>query len=270
MRKKITLDANTLKLIALCFMTVDHIGSYWYSILPLYFDSIFRTLGRIAAPLYLFVFVQSLRHSRSRLKMTVRLYVAAVIMEIGNRLFGSRMGLEGFGVEGNMFMTFFFLSVSVSCVEALWKSLSERRLADLRTFALCGGILIAFMILGPRHHKYYYTIRAVFFTKPVMVDYAFFIPLGCVMYFAGRKKECLVFGLYSFASFLKLLFSFDIVRHTVFTHFFTIHAQWFMIFSLPFMWRYNGEEGRKHKAFFYLYYPIHQYILNATGLMFVR
>lgn len=250
---------------------MDHIGKYFYYLPPApWLQIIFRTLGRIAAPLFLFVFVQSLHHSKNRLKMTFRLYMAAVLMQIGNRVFGSEMvdgvSIQGFGVDGNIFMTFFFLSIAVSGVEALRRLMLERRSSDFGIFTFCSGIIVVSTIFGTSCCN---NFRSLFFIKPAYSEYAFFIPLGCVMYFAGRKYQCLVFGFLSFAHFIKLLLSFDITRWTIMDYFFFHHVQWFILFALPFMLLYNGREGRKHKAFFYLYYPIHQYVLNALGLFFI-
>lgn len=271
MRKKITLNANALKVIALCFMTIDHIGKYLYAMLPLpYLDIIFRTLGRIAAPLFLFVFVQSLRHSKSRLKMILRLYGAAVLMEIGNRVLGPNqidgVFMEGFGVSGNIFMTFFFLSIAISGVEALWRLIKEKRFSDLGIVALCSGIILAAAILNAKDYADFF---GLFFTNFKNLDYNFLIPLGCVMYFAGRKYECLVFCVYSLVYLIERIVLFYNSHDTIMWYFFIRDVQWFMLLALPFMLLYNGEEGQKHKAFYYLYYPIHQYILNSFGLYFI-
>ena len=42
---------------------------------------------------------------------------------------------------------------------------------------------------------------------------------------------------------------------------FILNDQWFMILSLPFILLYNGQRGRKMKYFFYVYYPLHVYLL---------
>ena len=42
---------------------------------------------------------------------------------------------------------------------------------------------------------------------------------------------------------------------------FILNDQWFMILSLPFMLLYNGTRGKKLKYFFYVYYPLHVYLL---------
>ncbi|MGO0861946.1 TraX family protein, partial [Clostridioides difficile] len=46
--------------------------------------------------------------------------------------------------------------------------------------------------------------------------------------------------------------------------------QWMMIASLPFMLLYNGEKGKSMKYLFYLYYPIHIYLLYILGVYLVK
>ena len=40
-----------------------------------------------------------------------------------------------------------------------------------------------------------------------------------------------------------------------------IDGQWCMCLALPFMLLYDGEKGHSMKYFFYIYYPIHVYVL---------
>lgn len=37
-----------------------------------------------------------------------------------------------------------------------------------------------------------------------------------------------------------------------------------MILALPFMLLYNGRRGGEHKYFFYLYYPLHQFVIAVA------
>ena len=45
--------------------------------------------------------------------------------------------------------------------------------------------------------------------------------------------------------------------------------QWMMVASLPFMLLYNREKGKSMKYLFYLYYPVHIYVLYILGVYLI-
>ena len=47
-----------------------------------------------------------------------------------------------------------------------------------------------------------------------------------------------------------------------------LDGQYWMIMAIPFIWLYNGQRGRKTKVFFYLYYPLHMYLLIGIATLF--
>lgn len=75
-----TRNATALKLLAVVLMTLDHLGAYGFE-LPLIRNNvdILRLIGRMAAPLFLFFVVESLKHTRKRRQFLLRLYLAGAI-----------------------------------------------------------------------------------------------------------------------------------------------------------------------------------------------
>lgn len=53
---------------------------------------VLRIIGRIAAPLFLFMIVEGLHHTRSKPKYILRLYVAGVIIATANKIIISVVG----------------------------------------------------------------------------------------------------------------------------------------------------------------------------------
>ena len=64
-KRKFQLNAFQIKIIALITMTLDHFSKYQTFTLNRTFNDILGIIGRIAAPLFLFMVVEGLRHTRS-------------------------------------------------------------------------------------------------------------------------------------------------------------------------------------------------------------
>ena len=78
-------DTSQLKYIALIAMTIDHIAAYMFEIpIVLMYKQELRMLGRISAPIFLFVLIQSVRFTSSRVHLLIRLYIAGIIFHHKN------------------------------------------------------------------------------------------------------------------------------------------------------------------------------------------
>ncbi len=71
------LTGNQLKILAMLFMTCDHVG---LQLLPQY--SILRILGRLAMPIYAYMIAEGCRHTGSRKKYLLRLASLALVCQI--------------------------------------------------------------------------------------------------------------------------------------------------------------------------------------------
>ena len=76
-QSKIGINSFQLKCLGILFMTLDHIGSYLITDIG---PNLFRTAGRIAAPLFLYVAVNSAHNTRNKLQYVLRLYIAHVLI----------------------------------------------------------------------------------------------------------------------------------------------------------------------------------------------
>lgn len=121
------LTAFQLKIIALVFMMLDHIAAFAFEI-PIVnrYSGYLRMTGRLAAPLFLFLLVQSIRHTRSKPKFLLRLYLAGM----GAELFVTAMNIclgEVFSyfTPGNIIFTFFYTALYVVLIKSFFRWLRK-------------------------------------------------------------------------------------------------------------------------------------------------
>ena len=272
------LNSFQLKMIALFFMTVDHFGAYQTLTISRTVNDILRILGRIAAPLFLFLLIEGLRHTRSKWKYLFRLYVTAVLIQIANILFSEYIAVGFLSPLGNIIPTFTYTALYIICIEWLVSEIKARRTAKaLLPMAL---IVMPFLIVWANNfclensYEVVATVLRVFTPSPFTVEYSFiFVLLGIAWYFINNKVyNAIVFAILCVLCFFvpaHLFFTIPIrmflpVFFNAFSLF--VSTQWCMVLAVPFMLLYNGEKGRSLKYLFYGYYPLHQYLLFTLQL----
>ena len=278
------LTAFQLKVLAVVFMTIDHIGAFAFELPAVAAHyGLLRGVGRLAAPLFLFLVAQSMRHTRSKGRFLLRLYLAAVgssLFVAGmNLLFGERLN---YFTPGNILFTFAYTALYIILLEKLAAAIRAR---DGKAAALCLLALAASALPTVLAEPVRQTVmpeepstRTLFLIDGLVgallpsfggVDYGLgLILLGVALYFAGTKnRQCLVFFLFCAACYAGVILSarlgldlYSVPSFGFFTTFFN-RTQLRMVFALPLMLLYNGQRGRSGKWFFYLYYPLHREII---------
>lgn len=212
------LNGNTLKLIALISMTVDHIGLV---LLPQY--PVLRIVGRLAFPIFAYMIAEGCRYTRSMRRYFLLMAGVAVVCQIVD-----------FAATGSLYQ----------CIMVTF-SLSILLTALLRR-VLAKPSATGWLIVG-------ISVAVIFFLTEVLplllrgtdygVDYGFWgvlIPAG--IYLAKNKTAKL-----SFAAGMLLLISYQVGS-----------LQLYSLLALPLLALYNGQRGRwKLKYLFYIYYPAH-------------
>ena len=231
------LSSFQLKVIALVFMFTEHLGRYLGDILPDRFPLYLEYTGRIVAPIFFFLAVESYFKTSDRLRYIKRLYIWAIIMFAGNFLVGNLVKYlyqpeNYFPIGQNIFLSIAF---GVSMVAALeWAKIQT----GYKKWS--GYVLAGFFILASLFSEASYNGLA----------------MALVFYFFYSKKPTLYFA-YAGLSLLFLLWGL-----TNRQYFWEFEFQWMMIAALPLIMLYNGERGRYSlKYLFYTFYPLHIWVL---------
>lgn len=217
-----------LKIIMVVAMFIDHVAEFIPGI-PLWF----RYIGRISAPVFFYLLVEGFFHTSSRKKYIKRLALGGVIMLIGSSIL-MHLFNRPIKITNNILLSMALNLILLSAIE--WKKeTSEKGSATL-------SIICAFI--------------ATLFTEGSILATG----MTLIFYFNRKSKGKMCFW-YTLCSLLMLTGPADSLYESLFV----INYQWMMIFSLPFILMYNGERGRKAKYFFYIFYPVHIWILYVVG-----
>lgn len=219
-----------LKLFALIFMVIDHIG---YFFVQNEYNSYFRYIGRLAMPIFFFLFVEGFLKTSNRKKHFLRLVLYSLLMFAGNAIFYFTMRYR-YPFHTNI----------------------------LFSMLVCYGILWILETNIQKWMKLFATI--VLFGFSNFVEYGYLTVLLTFLFYVYLKYEKFN-KIYFSATYL--------IGSLLYCHFFSPNIQWFMIFSLPLMLMYNGKQGYRNKILqhgFYLFYILHLWLfLILRNLGFV-
>jgi hypothetical protein len=127
-----------LKLLACLFMLLDHIGFYFYDVLPPIPAMLLRTVGRLAFPIFAWYIARGFGRTRSLFKYFLRMGAFAVVSEVIIRFANN---LAGYHLPGtNVLVTFSLAIVMLAGYQMArysWRDL----VAGLRPVAAADGTL---------------------------------------------------------------------------------------------------------------------------------
>ena len=231
------LHADHLKLIAIIAMTIDHLT---WTFMP-GFDQrplavVLHCIGRITAPIMFYFIAEGYYYTRDLKKYVLRLFVFSIISHFAY--------VFCFGGSFIPFQNGVFGQTSV-----IWS-------------LMWGLIALAFVKSDNQKLNPVFKIIAVIACCVIAApaDWSIAAPLAIV--FIGINKGnftkqmvglVLPVALYSYG----YATSYDMVYGTL---------QMAVILSIPFLYLYNGQKGtiKGMKWFFYLYYPLHLFVLGLV------
>lgn len=254
------LNSFQLKLIGLLLMTLDHIYEFFK-----YTGNIpieFKWVGRVVAPIFMFLTVEGYTHTRSKKKYMLRLYIGSLIMSLGNYIIPIYLGKsDEFIIKNNIFSTLLMIVLYMRIIDFFRESIIEkdntRKLLSILFMILPFVIGISVITIANVTNLEFlkYIIPNIFLVEGGSV----LVLIGVIFYitkndFCRMIKSYIIFCIALFVG--SLLESGFNIRELFFENY-----QWMMVFSIFFFDLYNGKKGRGLKYLFYIFYPAHIYIL---------
>ena len=237
------LDSFTLHILAISFMILDH---SWNVFFVNQNQIWMNLLGRLAFPIFAFMLVEGFYKTKNRSKYLKRIFIFAVISEIPFNL------LVSTSVFGSPSIFFPFNNV-------LWTfGIALYMLVLLEKIKNKDNLPVTVKIFG----KIIISILAMFITRLIVSDYLEYgIMMVLVFYFFRNRKwwnfvvQIILLAWINIFLIPRYDFSFNLFGNKIYAP-----VQSFAIFSLVFIWLYNGKQGIHNKItkyMFYSFYPLH-------------
>lgn len=278
-----------LKIIALIFMTIDHVGVFLPSS-PLQFT--FRVLGKIALPIFIYTTLEGCKKTKDIKKYMLRLGVMSIFMYIAIVIAQLVLYFNNgyLLVFQNIFFTLLNL-VFVYCLFFVNKNKNKRRMVILPILIFIGSYIFFLLringiseLISPIFVDGLTTMYGL--EAPIMFVGAL---LGIYIYeeivrkrlnndetlvneFLCSKKAQLsrnIIMCLSIALVSLIMYSFTYENIPSFTFGNTCVYNTYFIICFPFILLYNGKRGFNNKIVngaFYLYYPLH---IGIIALIFI-
>lgn len=244
------LNSNALKFIAIFAMTLDHIA---WAVFPGYptdaLPVILHIIGRITCPIMCFFIAEGFYYTKDIKKYTARLFVFAVISHFAY-IFASNSF-----VDWKSFIPFYYGEI-LNQTSVMWP--------------LAWGLVMLRIEKSQKIKNVWLKMLLVLLICIVSFpsDWSCIASL-CVLAIGSnrdnfKKQMIWMTGFVAIYSIV-YLFSFDLVYGVI---------QMGVVLSVPLLMMYNGKRGKNPKVnkimkwFFYIYYPLHLFIIGVIKYMF--
>ena len=241
------LNANQIKYLLAALMVLDHLP-HVPGLVPPIWEAIFHAVTRCVAAGFAYLAVEGFLHSRNLRRYQVRLWGAAAIMAAGNWLLNSLLADRGVHISNNIFLT---LALGVSVLALAFPRQSLTTQAKRLRWAGAGLLFLVGLLL----------------TEGGMVVLPFILITYCYRQRQGLRN-LLYLGL-ALILFALSYSTYDSWQETL--TMLLYNSDWLFISVLPLLALYNGQRGKQsafHRYFFYVFYPLHLWLLAlvAAGL----
>ncbi|WP_140445584.1 MULTISPECIES: TraX family protein [unclassified Bifidobacterium] len=263
------MNSLQLKIVACLFMVIDHCAVFAspFIALPMHW------IGRLAAPVFVYLCVWSCKYTRNIWKYVFSLYCASVIMIAVDALINSTSNVFNMLFQIALVIAIFSLSKVIYRVFLLlfyivWQVLSSLLVISILPVWGDAAQYVLSIVLGNLVDGGYFWVLfgvALFYCRGNDV-----VVSMCVMTFSiiAFFTQNLGFELMSLVGQNSPVIG-VVQTFGYFGHWGPLVSnQWMMVFSCPLLCLYNNERGLYSKFVFYFFYPIHLIIIHAFMVMY--
>ena len=293
MRKITFLSSFFIKVFAIIFMTFDHVGLFLQMLYQdkqnvIVLSDIFRDLGRLALPLFIFMIVEGVLHTHNFKKYLLRLGILASLITIPFIVLEYSHEFSSFSTllrAGNIFLDLLLAAIAVYFLKQPNKKLKLLTLLPL-AFSILSFIVKGIEESSPidihwfpcfltMQYDWLAIVLAIgFYSSYLLAD----LYIKYIESVSGLNKEAWVSnGNYRLlVNIISLVIATIIhIFYYLFVYFWPEGVFWnassqvYAIFSGAFILLYSGKRGYNAKWFqygSYLYYPLH---LIALAIVFI-
>ena len=241
------LDANQLKLIAIAAMTVDHVAwllfpGYATGAVPL----VMHMIGRITCPIMCFFIAEGFHYTRDRKKYALRLLALAVVSQFAYMLASNSY------VDWHSFIPFYYGDI-LNQTSVVW--------------SLLGGLLMLWLCEDEKRSMGVKVAGVLLICLVTLPSDWSCIAALCVLSIGsnrGNPQKQIAWSLFYVAIYAAVyFFALDKLYGLL---------QLCVVLSIPLLALYNGKRGKNPavnkvmKWVFYLYYPLHLFVIGLIQL----
>lgn len=219
-----------LKIVACITMVCDHIKY----VFPVLNTEIMEFLGRMSFPLFAFLIVESYTHTKNFKKYITRLIILAIVSQIPFMRFRSVYLSQKMYLD--VIFTFILGIAGMVVLDKKWNNFIK--------------VLIITII--------------IILADVLNVDYNSYGVIMVLLFYVTRNNKV---ARNIFITVLMTAFYIKSYKYAMLTNRLAIISMMGTISSLFVISLYNGEEGRKIKYFYYIFYPAHLLIFYLISLI---
>ncbi|MSD84693.1 hypothetical protein GKC32_10945 (plasmid) [Lactobacillus curvatus] len=247
-----------IKLIGIILMFIDHVHQMFAGAgVPGWVD----WFGRPVATIFFFMAVEGFTHTRNQKRYMCRLLIGFWVMNLGSRIVQQFFEVGNLALSNNIFTDLFIAVLAMYGIQEI----SAGRRARHPKQILIGGlaivvpILVSILVLGLIANPKTVMLSAnlaMVIPNIMLAENGLLLYIGVFFYLFrnNRLLQCLTVLVFAFIDA-------GVTSGFAFTGLFTSNTQWMMIFAIIPILLYNGQKGPSMKYFFYLFYPIHIWLL---------